>query len=81
VTRLTFLTLSASASMFQTLTCLSVPPVTMQPRMCGLMSSAETAPSCACSVKRVGHGEDANAVDDGNARASKLTTMPFSSDT
>ena len=34
-----------SSLMFQTFTTLSVPPVTRHPRICGLTSSADTAPS------------------------------------
>jgi hypothetical protein len=44
VTRLTCLCLPSSL-IFQTFTTLSVPPVTRHPRICGLTSSADTAPS------------------------------------
>ena len=79
VTRLTWrLPRSASSLTFQILTVLSMPPVAMHPRMCGLMSRADAAPSCADSVKREGDGESRS---EGSARASKLTTIPFPSET
>ncbi len=81
VTRLTFrlpVADDASSVMFQILTCLSIPPVTMHPGMCGLTSRAEVAPSCAERVKRAGAGLDTSV---GRVRASKLSTRPFSSDT
>lgn len=79
VTRLTFrLPVSWSSAMFHTLTTLSVPPVAMTPRTWGFTSSADTAPSWACSIKRAGEGESRF---EGSVRASKLSTKPFSSDT
>ena len=79
VTRLTCrLPVSWSSATFQTLTTLSVPPVAMTPRICGLMSRAETAPSWADTVNRAGEGESRS---EGSARASKFTTRPFSRDT
>ena len=63
---------------FQTLTILSVPPVTRHPRMCGFTSRADAAPSCAESVKRAGEGEFKS---EGSVLASKFRTRPFSSDT
>ena len=79
VTRLTFrFPPSSSSTTFQTLTSLSVPPVTMHPLIYGLTSIEETAPSCAERVKRAGDGRSRF---EGRVRASKLRTRPFSSET
>ena len=79
MTRLTWrFSRSVSSLTFQTLTILSVPPVTMHPRMCGLTSRADAAPSCAESVNRAGDGEFRS---EGSVLASKFSTRPFSRET
>lgn len=54
-----------------------MPPVTMHPLMWGLTSIEEAAPSWAESVNRAGEGL---FKFDGNVRASKFKTIPFSRD-
>lgn len=79
VTKLTFLLPpSASSTTFQTLTSLSVPPVTKHPFIWGFTSREDTAPSCADNVNRAGEGVLRSL---GRVRASKFSTRPFSRDT
>ena len=63
---------------FHTLTSLSVPPVMRHPRMWGLTSRADAAPSCAASMNLDGEGL---VKSEGRALASKLSTIPFSNET
>lgn len=67
----------SSSVTFQILTNLSIPPVAIHPRICGLMSSAAAAPSCA---ERVYLGCAAFPEVD-SVRESYARIKPFSSDT
>src|SRR6266542_1555091 len=78
VTKLIFLLFLSSSLMFQTLTNLSVPPVTIHPLRCGLTSMEEAAPSWAANVNL---GCDGFSRADGNVLTSKFKTMPFSKET
>lgn len=68
----------SSSVMFQILTSLSIPPVAIQPRICGLISSAAAAPSCA---DRVYFGWAAAPLAVDSVRESYARIKPFSSDT
>jgi hypothetical protein len=73
---------SVSSSMtFQILTTLSIPPVTMHPRMWGLTSSAEAAPSCADRVYFGCAVEMPLEAEEGRVRESYARMRPFSRDT